>query len=64
LYPLSDYIDPQFIHRSLATDDVPPIEAWRDIVCFFPNEGGERAGRLLMGEKCCAIGSISCQSAI
>src|SRR5665213_264032 len=49
-FPLSDYTDPQFIHRSLLTSDTAPIEARRDIVCFFPNKGAELAARCLTGE--------------
>ena len=48
-FPLSDYTDPQFVHRSLVTSEVAPIEARRDVVCFFPNKGGERAARFLAG---------------
>ncbi len=48
-FPLSDYTDPQFVHRSLVTSDVAPIEARRDVVCFFPNKGAERAARFQAG---------------
>jgi hypothetical protein len=48
-FPLSDYTDPQFVHRSLVTSEVVPIEARRDVVCFFPNKGAERAARFLAG---------------
>ena len=49
-FPLSDYTDPQFVHRSLVTSDVVPIEARRNVVCFFPNKGAERAARFLANE--------------
>ena len=62
-FPLSDYTDPQFIHRSLVTSEVIPIEARRDVVCFFPNKGGERAARFLAGAAALRHGSISCRSA-
>lgn len=48
-FPLSDYTDPQFIHRSLVGSDTAPIEARRDVVCFFPTKGAERAARFLAG---------------
>lgn len=46
-HPLSDYTDPQFVHRSLVTSDFVPNEARRDIICFFPNKGADRAARFL-----------------
>ena len=49
-FPLSDYTDPQFVHRSLVASEVVPIEARRDVVCCFPNKGAERAGRFLAGK--------------
>ncbi len=49
-FPLSDYTDPQFVHRSQVTSEVVPIEARRDVVCFFPNKGADRAARFLAGE--------------
>ena len=48
-FPLSDYTDPQFIHRSLVTEDNPPITDRRNVVCFFPNKGGALAARFLEG---------------
>jgi hypothetical protein len=45
--PLSDYTDPQFIHRSLVTEDNPPIADRAQIVCFFPNKGADLAARFL-----------------
>jgi len=49
-HPLSDYTDPQFVHRSQLTSDVVPIEQRRDVVCFFPNKGADRAARFLQDE--------------
>jgi hypothetical protein len=46
-HPLSDYTDPQFVHRSQVTSDVVPIADRNNIVCFFPNKGAERAARFL-----------------
>lgn len=46
-YPLSDYTDPQFVHRSLIASDNPPIAERRNNVCFFPNKGGALAARFL-----------------
>jgi hypothetical protein len=48
-FPLSDYTDPQFVHRSLVTELTPPITERRNVVCFFPNKGGALAARFLEG---------------
>src|SRR5271165_745147 len=48
-FPLSDYTDPEFVHRSLVASDVTPVEARREVVCFFPNKGAARAERFLAG---------------
>ena len=46
-FPLSNYTDPQFVHRGQATSEAVPIEARRDVVCFFPNKGADLAARFL-----------------
>lgn len=46
-YPLSDYTDPQFIERSSATSNNPPIASRGDVICFFPRKGLELAKRFL-----------------
>lgn len=48
-FPLSDYTDPQFIHRSLVAELNPPIADRRNVMCFFPNKGGPLAARFLEG---------------
>ena len=48
-FPLSDYTDPQFLHRSLVAEDNPPITDRRNVVCFFPNKGGALAAQFLDG---------------
>jgi hypothetical protein len=48
-FPLTDYTDPQFVHRSHVASENPPITERRDVVCFFPNKGGDLAARFLDG---------------
>lgn len=48
-FPLSDYTDPQFLHRSQVREDNPPIAERGNIICFFPNKGAALAARFLEG---------------
>ena len=48
-FPLSDYTDPNFLHRSQVMEDNPPITDRRDIITFFPNKGAALAARFLEG---------------
>ena len=49
-HALSDYTDPDFVHRSQIASENPPIAERRAIVCFFPNKGAERAARFIEGQ--------------
>jgi hypothetical protein len=49
LYPLSDYTDPAFVHRSLIASDNPPIAQRPRTVCYFPAKGAELAERFIAG---------------
>lgn len=44
-YPLSDYTDPEFIHRALIRSDATPIQERTNRICFFPNKGEALATR-------------------
>jgi hypothetical protein len=62
-FPLSDYTDLQFVHRSLVTSDVVPIEARATPSAFFPTRApsGQRGSWRM--RRHCGTGSISCRSA-
>jgi hypothetical protein len=49
VHPLSDYTDPDFVHRSLIASENPPIGERARRVCFFPSKGAERAARFMGG---------------
>jgi hypothetical protein len=46
-HPLSDYTDPDFIHRSLIASENPPISDRANTICFFPGKGAELAARFI-----------------
>jgi hypothetical protein len=48
-HALSDYTDPDFIHRSLIESENPPISDRPDTICYFPNKGAELASRFING---------------
>jgi hypothetical protein len=50
-HPLSDYTDPDFIHRSLTAAENPPIAARANTICFFPNKGAALAARFISGRE-------------
>ena len=46
-HALSDYTDPEFVHRSHIASDNPPIGARANRICFFPNKGAELAAQFI-----------------
>jgi hypothetical protein len=50
-HPLSDYIDQDFVHRSLIMSETVPIQDRGNKVCFFPNKGGALAARFIEQER-------------
>ena len=50
-HALSDYTDPDFIHRSLNAAETTPISERGNTICFFPNKGAELAARFIDGRN-------------
>jgi hypothetical protein len=46
-FPLSDYTDPDFVHRGQIASDTPPVTARPPAICYFPNKGGPLAARFI-----------------
>jgi hypothetical protein len=46
-HSLSDYTDPDFVHRSLIASENPAIRTRANTICFFPNKGAELAARFV-----------------
>lgn len=48
-HPLSDYTDPDIVHRSMIASENPPISNRTNTICYFPSKGGELASRFIEG---------------
>lgn len=46
-HALSDYTDPEFVHRSQIASENPPIGGRANRICFFPNKGAELAAQFI-----------------
>ena len=48
-HALSDYTDPDIIHRSLTASENPPISDRSNTICFYPGKGAELAAGFISG---------------